>query len=174
MGVGASVRTFRLKKVEEVKVNNDGAKDADKTYRCEVEHIAHDVSRNVNVLFVCDEWGSSKGGLSTFNRELAANLAKISTDNIKVHCYVCDSNEFIPRTTSKFIAMYAIGGCNLFTFSARHLENLKKTGLIPMQLLTTKGKINKSLNFAKMQIWLLLWELDLNRNSNDEFQILES
>ena len=91
--MGASVGPFRVKKVEEAKVNHDGANDADKTYRCEVEHIAHDVSRNIDVLFVCDEWGSSKGGLSTFNRELAVTLAETSTDSIKVHCYVCDSNE---------------------------------------------------------------------------------
>ena len=32
----------------------------------------------INVLFLCDEWKSSKGGLSTFNRELAVNLARSS------------------------------------------------------------------------------------------------
>ena len=30
----------------------------------------------INVMFVCDEWKSSKGGQSTFNREFAVNLAK--------------------------------------------------------------------------------------------------
>ena len=49
--------------------------------------------QRVNVLFVCSEWNSSKGGLSTFNREFAINLAKTPSDTIKVHCYVTKSNE---------------------------------------------------------------------------------
>ena len=32
-------------------------------------------SKHINVLFVCDEWNSSKGGLATFNRKFAINLA---------------------------------------------------------------------------------------------------
>ena len=47
-------------------------------------------------MFLCDEWKSSKGGLSTFNRELflfAVNLAKTTTGRIKVHCYVSQSDE---------------------------------------------------------------------------------
>ena len=47
----------------------------------------------LNVLFLCDEWKSWKGGLSTFNRELAINLAERSSDNIKVHCYVSQSDD---------------------------------------------------------------------------------
>ena len=47
----------------------------------------------INVMFLCDEWKSSKGGLSTFNRELAVNLAKTTSDSIKVHCYVSQSDE---------------------------------------------------------------------------------
>ncbi|XP_078346985.1 uncharacterized protein LOC144632255 isoform X5 [Oculina patagonica] len=47
-----------------------------------------------NVMFLCNEWKSSKGGLSTFNREFAVNLAKTSSNNsIKVHCYVSQSDE---------------------------------------------------------------------------------
>lgn len=46
-----------------------------------------------NIMFICGEWGSKNGGLSTFNRELAVNLAKISKDKIKVHCYVSESSE---------------------------------------------------------------------------------
>ena len=49
--------------------------------------------QQINVLFVCNEWNSSKGGLSTFNREFAINLAKTSCDTIKVHCYVSQSTE---------------------------------------------------------------------------------
>ena len=47
----------------------------------------------INVMFLCDEWKSSKGGLSTFNREFAVNLAKTSSESIKVHCYVSQSDE---------------------------------------------------------------------------------
>ena len=47
----------------------------------------------INVMFLCDEWKSSKGGLSTFNREFAVNLAKTATGRIKVHCYVSQSDE---------------------------------------------------------------------------------
>lgn len=46
-----------------------------------------------NVMFLCNEWKSSKGGLPTFNREFAVNLAKTSSDSIKVHCYVSQSDE---------------------------------------------------------------------------------
>ena len=47
----------------------------------------------IDVLFVCDEWKSSKGGLSAFNREFAVNLAKISRGKINVHCYVSDRSD---------------------------------------------------------------------------------
>ena len=50
-------------------------------------------SQCINVMFLCEEWMSSKGGLSTFNREFAISLAKISNDEIKVHCYVSQSSE---------------------------------------------------------------------------------
>lgn len=42
----------------------------------------------VNVLFICDEWKSSKGGLPTFNRIFAVHLAKQSRSTFKVYCYV--------------------------------------------------------------------------------------
>ena len=41
-------------------------------------------SKRVKILFVCDEWNSSKGGLSTFNREFAINLAKSSRDDFAI------------------------------------------------------------------------------------------
>ena len=50
-------------------------------------------SKLVKVLFVCDEWNSNKGGLSTFNREFAISLAKSSRDDFAVNCYVCQSSE---------------------------------------------------------------------------------
>ena len=45
----------------------------------------------IKVLFVCDEWKSTKGGLSTLNREFSINVAKFCR-NIEVYCYVaqCD------------------------------------------------------------------------------------
>ena len=62
----------------------------------------------INVLFLCDEWKSSKGGLSTFNRELAVNLAKSSSERINVHCYVPHSDERDREDARKH-------GVNLFT-----------------------------------------------------------
>ena len=50
-------------------------------------------SKLVDILFVCDEWNSCKGCLSTFNREFAINLAKASRDDFAIHCYVCQSCE---------------------------------------------------------------------------------
>ena len=57
---------------------------------CSAEVI---VDQWIDVMFICSEWGSSKGGLSTFNRELAVNLAKYSKERIRVHCFVCQSTE---------------------------------------------------------------------------------
>jgi len=51
------------------------------------------VGKICNVMFLCSEWKSSKGGLPTFNREFAVNLAKTSSDIIKVHCYVSQSDQ---------------------------------------------------------------------------------
>jgi len=53
----------------------------------------HKNERYIDVMFLCDEWKSSKGGLSSFNREFAVNLAKRTSDSIKVHCYVSQSDE---------------------------------------------------------------------------------
>ena len=46
----------------------------------------------IDVVFLCDEWKSSKGGLSTFNREFAINLAETTTSSMKIHCYVSKSD----------------------------------------------------------------------------------
>ena len=58
---------------------------------------SNDESQNnpgyIDVMFLCDEWKSSKGGLSTFNREFAVNVAKTTSDSIKVHCYVSQSDQ---------------------------------------------------------------------------------
>ena len=47
----------------------------------------------IDVVFLCDEWKSSKGGLSTFNREFAINLAETTTSSMKIHCYVSKSDD---------------------------------------------------------------------------------
>ena len=47
----------------------------------------------IDAMFLCDEWKSSKGGLSTFNRELATNLAETTTGSMKIHCYVSRSDD---------------------------------------------------------------------------------
>ena len=49
--------------------------------------------RLIDVMFLCDEWKSSKGGLSTLNREFAINLAKTTTKSMKIHCYVSKSDD---------------------------------------------------------------------------------
>ena len=49
--------------------------------------------RLIDAMFLCDEWKSSKGGLSTFNRELAINLAETTTGSMKIHCYVSRSDD---------------------------------------------------------------------------------
>ena len=49
--------------------------------------------RLIDVMFLCDEWKSSKGGLSTLNREFAINLAKTTTESMKITCYVLKSDD---------------------------------------------------------------------------------
>ncbi len=83
----------------------------------------------INVLFLCDEWKSSKGGLSTFNRELAANFAKTSSESINVHCYVLQSDELDGEDAQKH-------GVNLITAqkipgSSDHLDCLKIPPPVP-------------------------------------------
>ena len=51
------------------------------------------IDKRIKVLFLCDEWKSSKGGLSTLNNELAVNLVKTSNDKINVYCYVSQSDD---------------------------------------------------------------------------------
>ena len=57
------------------------------------DHGRQEDSRRIDVMFLCDEWKSSKGRLSTFNREFPVNLAETTRDNINVHCYVAQSDE---------------------------------------------------------------------------------
>ena len=49
--------------------------------------------RLIDAMFLCDEWKSSKGGLSTFNRELAINLAETTSGSMNIHCYVSRSDD---------------------------------------------------------------------------------
>ena len=75
-----------------VKDGTDSRPQSGPSYCAEV-HVRCDASQCIDVMFVCSEWGSSKGGLPTFNREFAVNLAKVAGDRIKVHCYVSSSSE---------------------------------------------------------------------------------
>ena len=94
MGAGGSVdkkvtgKTFHVT----IKDATDLRPQSGPYYIAEV-HVRDDASQRIDVLFICNEWGSSKGGLPTFNREFAVNLAKAASDRIKVHCYVCNSSE---------------------------------------------------------------------------------
>jgi len=63
-------------------------------------------------MFLCDEWKSSKGGLSTFNRAFAVNLAETTNDSIKVHCYVSQSDELSRKDARQH-------GVNLITARSR-------------------------------------------------------
>ena len=86
-------------------------------------------SKLVNILFVCDEWNSSKGGLSTFNREFAINLAKASRDDFLIHCFVSQSSESDREDAGK-------NGVNLITAKSvpgTH-DRLEWLRLVPSEL----------------------------------------
>ena len=57
-------------------------------------------SRKLKVTLLGSEWGSTKGGLSTFNRELAIHLAK--NDNVEVSMYLPQCMEEDKRAAAKF------------------------------------------------------------------------
>ena len=56
-------------------------------------------SRQLKVTLLGSEWGSAKGGLSTFNRELAIHLAK--NDNVEVSMYLPQCSEEDKRLAAK-------------------------------------------------------------------------
>ena len=59
-------------------------------------------SQCINVMLpACDEWKSSKGGLSTFNRELAVNLVGAASEKLKVYCYVSQGDDQDREDTRK-------------------------------------------------------------------------
>ena len=97
MGIGSSVdnkvaakrKTFHVTAVKDA---TDSRSQSGLSYCAEV-HVRDEAFQCIDVMFICDEWGSSKGGLSTFNKEFTVNLAKAASDRIKVHCYVCSSSE---------------------------------------------------------------------------------
>ena len=57
-------------------------------------------SRKLNVTLLGSEWGSTKGGLSTFNRELAIHLA--NNDYVEVSMYLPQCSEEDKRAAAKF------------------------------------------------------------------------
>ena len=56
-------------------------------------------SRKLKVTLLGSEWGSTKGGLSTFNRELAIHLAK--NDDVEVSMYLPQCSEKDKRAAAK-------------------------------------------------------------------------
>ena len=68
---------------------------------CAEVHVRDEASQFIDVMFICDEWETSKGGLSTFNKEFAVNLAKAASNRIKVHCYVSSSSPEDKEDASK-------------------------------------------------------------------------
>ena len=50
-------------------------------------------SKKIQVLFLASEWGSSKGGLSTINRELAINVAKYSEVDVSYFVPQCNDRD---------------------------------------------------------------------------------
>ena len=96
MGIGSSVdkKVTGESKTFHVTVKDaTGARPQSGLSYCAEVHVRDEASQCIDVMFICNEWGSSKGGLPTFNREFAVNLAKAASDRIKVHCYVCSSSE---------------------------------------------------------------------------------
>ena len=119
MGIVGSVRVKAAGKSKEFRLISMGATDSrlkSEQSDCMEVHVSDDVSQRINVMFICSEWESSKGGLSTFNREFAVNLAKESSEQIKVHCYVCKSSEEDRKDASKhgvnLITARPLPGCN--------------------------------------------------------------
>ena len=53
----------------------------------------YDEPHRINVLFLASEWGSSKGGLSTLNRELAINVAEFPDVNVTFFVPHCNDEE---------------------------------------------------------------------------------
>ena len=57
------------------------------------EHHLPDIPGKVKVTILASEWGSSKGGLSTLNRELAIQLAKFPEVEITFFLPRCSEGE---------------------------------------------------------------------------------
>ena len=119
MGTVGSVRVKAAGESKEFRLISKGATDSrlkSEPSDCMEVHVSDDVSQCINVMFICSEWESSKGGLSTFNREFAVNLAKESSEQIKVHCYVSKSSEEDREDASKqgvnLITARPLPGCN--------------------------------------------------------------
>ena len=91
----------------------------------------------INVLFVCDEWKSLKGGLTTFNRELALNFREFSK-NLHVFCYVAQSDEEDRKDASKhgvkLITAKSIPG------STDPVDHLKIPPKLPIDIVISHGR----------------------------------
>ena len=87
MGAGGSVDKKATGKSKTLRVKDDATDlrpQSGPSYIAEVR-VRDDASQCIDALFICNDWGSFKGGLPTFNREFAVNLAKAASDRINVH-----------------------------------------------------------------------------------------
>ena len=68
-------------------------KNSQTSNMCDERQQESDPDHRPNVAFLCDEWKSSRGGISTFNRELAINVAKFCSSIVNIYCYVPESKD---------------------------------------------------------------------------------
>ena len=83
-------------------------------------------SRELKVTLLSCEWGSTKGGLSTINRELALQLAK--NDNVEVSMYLPLCSEEDERAAAGF--------------SVSLLKAKKKPGYDPIDWLASVPRVH--------------------------------
>ena len=104
----------------------------------------------IDVVFLCDEWKSSKGGLSTFNREFAINLAETTTNSMKIHCYVSKSDDQDREDARQY-------GVNLIT--ARSIpgstDSLERLKFPPQELPNPHLVIGHGRKFGKCAYFLV-------------------
>ena len=101
-------------------------------------------------MFLSDEWKSSKGGLSTFNREFAINLAETTSNSMKIHCYVSKSDDQDKEDARQY-------GVNLIT--ARSIpgstDSLERLKFPPQELPNPHVVIGHGRKFGKCAYFLV-------------------
>ena len=91
------------------------------------EHDQPDIPSKVKVTILASEWGSSKGGLSTLNRELAIQLAKFPEVEITFFLPRCseeDKKEALKHNVKVVDALPRPGFIELdwLCFPPKHLQ----------------------------------------------------